>query len=57
MRFFKTEQPMSWEDETAAVRLQAIATRTRAGQSPAADEASAEQAEAEPQPKLRDALQ
>jgi hypothetical protein len=30
MRFFKANQPMSEEDEAAAARLTAIATRTRA---------------------------
>jgi len=38
MKFFKAEQPMSWEDETAAVRLLAIAARTRTSISPDADE-------------------
>jgi hypothetical protein len=30
MRFFKSNQPMSEEDEAAAVRLAAVATRTKA---------------------------
>jgi hypothetical protein len=30
MRFFKSNQPMSVEDEAAAVRLAAVASRTRA---------------------------
>jgi hypothetical protein len=56
MKFFKTEQPISWEDETAAVRLSAIAARTKTGHSPSADEASAEQAKAETQPEVPDTL-
>lgn len=54
MKFFKTEQPMSWEDETAAVRLLAIAARTKTGRAESADAVSAEPPEAQEPMEVRD---
>ena len=34
MKFFKSNQPMSEEDEAAAVRLSAVASRTKATNAP-----------------------
>jgi hypothetical protein len=56
MRFFKVEQPMSWEDETAAARLNAIAGRTRASVSPDMDERASSPKE-EHQPESGETLQ
>jgi hypothetical protein len=56
MRFFKVEQPMSWEDETAAARLNAIAGRTRASVSPDMDEPASRPKE-EHQPESGETLQ
>jgi len=56
MKFFKAEQPMSWEDEMAAVRLSAIADRTRASVSPDMDEQASSPTE-ERQSETRETLQ
>lgn len=56
MKFFKAEQSMSWEDETAAVRLSALASRTRASISPDANEEASARTE-EQQPETGETLQ
>ena len=55
MKFFKAEQPMSWEDEAAAARLNAIASRTKTTSS--ADEVQVEPAEAQEPPESGETLQ
>jgi hypothetical protein len=59
MRFFKSNQPMSEEDEAAAVRLAAVATRTKAARTTRptwGDGFKPEQEDYEPLP-LKDMLQ
>jgi hypothetical protein len=59
MRFFKSNQPMSVEDEAAAVRLAAVATRTKAtktSQPTWGDKVEPKQSDYEPLP-VQDVLQ
>lgn len=59
MRFFKSNQPMSEEDEAAAVRLAAVAMRTKAAKTTRptwGDQLEPEQSDYEPLP-VRDVLQ
>jgi hypothetical protein len=59
MRFFKSNQPMSVEDEAAAVRLAAVASRTKAAKTTRptfGDAVAAEQSEYDPL-ELKDVLQ
>jgi hypothetical protein len=55
MKFFKSNQPMSEEDEAAAVRLIAVANRTKAATMPKSPYAAAPDA-SDPL-ELRDILQ
>ena len=59
MRFFKSNQPMSREDEAAAVRLAAVATRTKAAKTTRptwGDAVESQQSDFEPLP-VKDVLQ
>lgn len=54
MRFFRSNEPMSVEDEAAAMRLMAVASRTRAAQSADREpwhDVPADEAQAQEQPR------